>query len=155
MQMQQYEVYKNNFFISTDKLKIDVDVVHHYLSNESYWAKNISLELIKISIENAVCFSMYKINEQTKAIEQQIGFARVITDCATFGYLADVFIANEYRGKGLSKWLMQTILAHPQLQGFRRWLLATLDAHGLYAQFGFKPIENPERYMRLTVVENY
>lgn len=98
---------------------------------------------------------MYKIDERTKNIENQIGFARVITDCATFGYLADVFIVEEYRGKGLSKWLMEIILAHPQLQNFRRWLLAILDAHGLYQQFGFLPINNPERYMRLTLVENY
>jgi GNAT superfamily N-acetyltransferase len=153
--MQHYEVYQNIFFISTDKSKIDIDVVFNYLSKESYWAKNIPLEVVKTSIENSFCFSLYKINEQTKANEKQIGFARVVTDCATFGYLADVFVLEDYRGKGLSKWLMQVILAHPQLQNFRRWMLATLDAHGLYAQFGFKPIENPERYMRLTVVENY
>jgi N-acetylglutamate synthase-like GNAT family acetyltransferase len=153
--MQQYEVYQNSFLISTNKSKIDIDVVHNYLSSESYWAKNIPIKVVKTSIENSVCFSLYKINEQTKIIEKQIGFARVVTDCATFGYLADVFVVEEYRGKGLSKWLMQVILEHPQLQNFRRWMLATLDAHGLYAQFGFKPIDNPERYMRLTVVENY
>jgi GNAT superfamily N-acetyltransferase len=153
--MQQYDVLQNNFLISTDKSKIDIDVVHNYLCNESYWAKNISLSIVQTSIQHSFCFGVYAINIETKNIEQQIGFARVITDCATFGYLADVFILKEYRGKGLSKWLMQTILAHPQLQGFRRWMLATLDAHGLYQQFGFLPINNPERYMRLTVAENY
>jgi GNAT superfamily N-acetyltransferase len=153
--MQPYEIVKNNFLISDDKSKIKVDVVHNYLCNESYWAKNISIEIVKKSIEHSFCFSLYKLNSVTKNSETQIGFARVITDCATFGYLADVFVEEEYRGQGLSKWLMEVILAHPQLQGFRQWMLATLDAHGLYAQFGFKPIDNPERYMRLTVVENY
>jgi len=153
--MQHYEVGRNNFLISDDKLKIDSNVVHNYLCNESNWATNIPLQVVETSIQHSICFGLYKIDEQTKSIKQQIGFARVITDCATFGYLADVFIVEEYRGKGLSKWLMEIILAHPHLQNFRRWLLATLDAHGLYQQFGFLPITNPERYMRLTVVENY
>ncbi len=155
LKMQHYETYQNNFLISDDKAKINIDVVHNYLCNESYWAKNIPIKVVQTSIQHSFCFGIYEINEQTKKVEQQIGFARVISDCATFGYLADVFIVEEYRAKGLSKWLMQTILAHPQLQGFRRWMLATLDAHGLYQQFGFLPISNPERYMRLTVVENY
>lgn len=153
--MLHYEINENNFLVSTDKSKINIDVVHKYLCNESYWAKNISKQIVETSIQHSICFGVYKINEQEKSNEQQIGFARVITDCATFGYIADVFILEEYRGMGLSKFLMQTILAHPQLQNFRRWMLATLDAHGLYAQFGFNPIDNPERYMRLTVVENY
>jgi GNAT superfamily N-acetyltransferase len=155
LRMQHYQVKQNNFLISTDKAIINIDVVHNYLSNESYWAKNISINVVKKSIENSLCFSVYKVSEINNAIEEQIGFARVVTDCATFGYLADVFIAEPYRGKGLSKWLIQAILAHPELQGFRRWMLATKDAHSLYAQFGFKPIDNPERYMRLTVVESY
>ena len=153
--MQQYEVVKNNFIISADKSKINLDVVHNYLATESYWAKNIPIDIVKTSIQNSFCFGIYTLNAQTKMIDEQIGFARVITDCATFGYLADVFIVQEYRGKGLSKWLMKTILEHPQLQNFRRWLLATKDAHGLYEQFGFKELTNPERYMRYSVFEEY
>ena len=95
-----------------------------------------------------MCFGAYEG-------DRQLGFARVVTDYATFGYLADVFIDENYRGLGLSKWLVQTIMAHPQLQGFRSWQLATKDAHGLYAQFGFKPLENPERIMRIVVPDIY
>ena len=106
------------------------------------------MEIVKRSIEGSVCFGMYHNN-------RQVGFARVITDNASFGYLADVFIINEYRGRGLSKWLMQCILGHPELQGFRSWLLGTRDAHGLYSQFGFKPLEHPERFMRLGLFTEY
>jgi N-acetylglutamate synthase-like GNAT family acetyltransferase len=127
--------------ISTDKEKLDPSVVHAFLTN-SYWATGISLERVKKRIENAVCFGVY-------VEEKQIGFARVITDFDSFAYLADVFILEEFRGFGLSKVLMKTILNHPDLQGLRRWLLATKDAHGLYAQFGFKPLEIPERWMNL------
>ena len=139
---------KDDFIISTDKLKLDIGSIHEYLFKEAYWCKNISLEIVKTSIHNSVCFGMYHQ-------EKQIGFARVITDNATFGYLADVFIVNDYRGRGLSKWLMQCILSHPELQGFRSWLLGTRDAHGLYTQFGFKPLEHPERFMRYSLFTEY
>ena len=139
---------KDGFIISTDKLKLDVEVIHQYLSKEAYWCKNIPLQLVTKSIENSVSFGMYHK-------DRQVGFARVVTDKATFGYLADVFIITDYRGRGLSKWLMQCILSHPELQGFRSWLLGTRDAHGLYNQFGFKPLENPERFMRLGVITEY
>lgn len=129
-----------DYSISTDKEKLQIAVVHHYLSTESYWAKHIPLEIVKQSIENSFCFGVYFKNEQ-------IGFARIITDYASFGYLADVFILEAHRGKGLSKWLMESIMAHPKLQGLRRFCLATRDAHSLYTQYGFKPISKPENFM--------
>lgn len=137
-----YEVRRDSFLVSTDKSKIDVALVHGYLSESSYWAKNIPLEVVLNSIEHSVCFAVCDG-------EKQVGFARVTTDKATIGYVGDVFIIEAYRGLGLSKWLMQCILAHPELQGFRRWILATADAHGLYAQSGFKPLARPERWMEL------
>ncbi len=138
----------SDYIISTDKAKIDVPLVHNYLCNESYWSKNIPLDIVKIGIENSVCFSVfYK--------EEQIGFARVITDKATFGYLADVFIIEAHRGRGLSKWLMQTILDHEELQGFRGWMLGTKDAHGLYEKFGFKLTNDTTRIMRKQGIEKY
>jgi GNAT superfamily N-acetyltransferase len=145
--IKRYRMFPD-YFITTDKAKINIELVHNYLSNESYWAKNISLELVKSAIENSVCFSVfYK--------EEQIGFARVITDKATFGYLADVFIVDPHRGKGLSKCLMQTILDNEELQGFRSWMLATKDAHGLYEKFDFKLTNHTTRIMRKQGIEKY
>jgi predicted GNAT family N-acyltransferase len=132
----------NGFLFSTDKNRIDVACVHHYLSNESYWAKGIPLMLVQKSIDNSICIGIYDGKEQ-------VGFARVITDGATFGYLADVFIAEASRGKGLSKELMKFILSFEELKVLRRIVLATRDAHGLYAQFGFKPLAIPDRFMEL------
>ncbi|MEO6548394.1 MAG: GNAT family N-acetyltransferase [Ferruginibacter sp.] len=131
---------KENFVISTDQSKLDILYIHGFLEN-SYWAEGIPLDTVKRSISGTVCFGVYEG-------EKQVGFARVITDKSTFGYLADVFIDDHYRGHGLSKWLMECIMNHPDLQGFRSWQLATRDAHGLYAKFGFKPLENPETIMR-------
>jgi GNAT superfamily N-acetyltransferase len=142
-----------DFFISTDKTKIDIDLVYNYLNQESYWAKHVPMDIVVRSIKNSFCFGVYK-KENNYAIAQ-IGFARVITDKATFGYLADVFILEEYRGRGLSKWLMEEIMAHPELQGFRSWMLGTKDAHGLYERFGFKKLQNSERMMRLGLMEGY
>ena len=138
----------DDFIISTDNQKLDINFIHQYLSQEAYWCKNIPLEIVKRSIENSLCFGMYHH-------EKQIGFARAITDKATFAYLADVFIINNYRGRGLSKWLMHTIMSAPDLQGLRSLLLGTLDAHGLYAQFGFKTLENPGRFMRCSSFTEY
>ncbi len=146
--MKIYEVQKDDFFISTDKAKLNIAVIHNYLSKESYWAKNIPMKTVKKSIKGSCCFGVYHKSEQ-------VGFARVVTDHATFGYIADVFILDEYRGKGLSKWLMETIMNYPELQGLRRWMLATRDAHGLYAQFGFTPLDKPERIMGLKLFEEY
>jgi N-acetylglutamate synthase-like GNAT family acetyltransferase len=130
------------FSISTDKGLLNFDVIYHYLDQESYWAKGIPAERLRRAIDNSMCFGVY---HQKK----QIGFARVITDKATFAYLADVFILDQYRKQGLSKWLMQTITQHPDLQGMRRWSLATADAHGLYAQFGFTTLTKPDRWMEV------
>jgi len=150
--MKIYETSQNEFVISTDKSKLNVDTIHNYLCNESYWAKNIPVEIVKKSIDGSCCFGLY-VNENS--ISKQIGFARVISDCATFGYLADVFILDAYRGKGLSKWLMETIMNCPDLQGLRRWLLATKDAHGLYTKFGFSPLDKPERIMGFKPFDEY
>lgn len=146
--MKTPEVVKDDLLISTDKTKLDVALIHHYLCTESYWAKNIPIALVEKSIAGSFCFGIYHQ-------EAQVGFARVITDHATFAYLADVFVLESYRGKGLSKWLMETIIGHPELQGLRRWLLATRDAHGLYAQYGFVPLDKPERIMGMKPFEEY
>ncbi|QSX36567.1 GNAT family N-acetyltransferase [Shewanella sedimentimangrovi] len=129
-----------HFEISTDKSKLDFTVIHGFISN-TYWANNIPEAVMARAIENSLCFGVYRDDGR------QVGFARMITDKATFAYLADVFILEEFRGLGLSKRLMQAIVAHPDLQGLRRMVLATRDAHGLYAQFGFTAIENPEIFM--------
>jgi GNAT superfamily N-acetyltransferase len=150
--MKVYEKFQNEFIISTDKSKLDVGIIHNYLCNESYWAKNISVKIVQQSIEGSYCFGLY-VTENT--ILKQVGFARVITDCATFGYLADVFVLESYRGKGLSKWLMEIIMNCPGLQGLRRWLLATKDAHGLYSQFGFSSLDKPELIMGFKPFEKY
>jgi len=130
------------FLVSTDKSLLDIPFIHHFLDKESYWAKGIPVERLETAINNAVCFGIYHHNKQ-------IGFARVITDFAVFAYLADVFITPAYRKQSLSKWLVQSILQHPELQHLKRWLLATVDAHGLYQQFGFEKINNPENYMQI------
>lgn len=144
------EKEKNSFIISTDKTKLDINIIHDYLSNESYWAKNIPLSTVAKAIEGSVCFAVYE-----KKNGKQAGFARVITDGATYGYLADVFILPMYQGKGLGKWMMEEIMNHRDLQGFRAWMLATRDAHGLYMQYGFKPLDKPERIMRLAAFTEY
>jgi len=138
--MERTEWRKDGYLLSTDKSKIDVKAVHHFLS-KSYWAENIPLEVVQKSIDNSFCFALY---HQQKLV----GFARVISDFATFAYLADVFVVPQERGKGLSKWLMHVIMDHPRLHGLRRFTLATKDAHGLYAQFGFSPFDKPERWMQ-------
>lgn len=134
-------IAKNQFTITTEKEKFDVEFIHSFLTR-SYWAEGISKEVIKRSIEGALCFSLFEN-------DKQIGFARTITDKATFAYLADVFIIEEYRGRGLSKWLMEVIMSHPSLQGLRRMMLATKDAHGLYEKFGFTALNNVDRWMQI------
>ncbi|MDE3145504.1 MAG: GNAT family N-acetyltransferase [Bacteroidota bacterium] len=137
-----YENSKDDYLISTDPSKLNIEVIHKYLSQESYWAKDIPFETVKRSIEHSLCFGLYHQ-------QQQLGFARLITDKATFAYLADVFVLKEYRGKGLSKFLLATIQSHPELQNLRRWLLGTKDAHGLYEQFGWTRVteELSNRFM--------
>ena len=130
------------FEISSDPARLDFKVIYGFIAN-SYWAANIPEQVLKKALDNSLCFGVYRDSGE------QVGFARLITDRATFAYLADVFILPGVRGQGLSKWLMATIVAHPDVQGVRRMVLATHDAHGLYAQYGFKPIANPELFMQL------
>ena len=138
---------KGKFVISTDKERIDLDIVHGFLT-ESYWASEIPREVVARSIENSLCFGVYGDGKQ-------VGFARVISDYATYAYLADVFVLESYRGEGLGKWLMECIIRHPRLQELRRWCLATMDAHSLYTKFGFTPLKTPERFMELHNPEVY
>lgn len=140
--MEPFQVQQNEFLISTDGQKLDIPLIHTFLSGDSYWSQGIPLEAVERSLKHSLCFGLYHR-------EQQIGFARVITDYATFAYVGDVFVVPAWRRKGLSKWLVQTILEHPELQGFRRWLLVTADAHGLYEQFGFTCITQPEKFMQI------
>ncbi len=137
--MQVEEYIQENYVVSTDPSKLDLKVIHGYLSR-SYWAEEIPFETVKRSVEHSLCFGVY-------ALGKQIGFARVISDYTTFAYLADVFILEEERGKGLSKFLMECILKHKELQGLRNFSLMTQDAHSLYARYGFKNIPKPENFM--------
>lgn len=121
---------------------MNLPVIHKYISS-SYWAENIPIETMQKAMENSLCFGVFTDSED------QVGFARMVTDSATFAYLADAFILESHRGKGLSKWLMQYVLAHPQLQGLRRMALATSDTHGLYKQFGFTQLKSPNTFMEL------
>ena len=136
------------FTISTDRTRLQIDAIHAFLSEKSYWAKERTKEQTATAIKNSLPFGVYKG-------ENQIGFARVVTDYATFAYLGDVYIIEEFRRLGLSKWLMETILAHPDLQGFRRWILATRDAHTLYEKFEFTALKFPERWMEKTAPNAY
>jgi len=135
------EYRKGEFLISTDRALIDLDVVHGFLT-KCYWANGIPRNVVARSIENSLCFGVY-------AEDKQVGFARVISDYATYAYIGDVFLLESFRGRGLGKWLMECIMLHPRLQGLRRWSLVTSDAHGLYAQFGFEALKKPQNYMEL------
>ena len=128
--------------ITTDKSRLDFDLVHRWLSEESYWAKGIPRDVVQRAIDNALCFAVLDDGKQ-------VGFARVVSDFAVFAYVGDVFVLPSHRGRGLSKQLMQAIREHPSLQKLRRWHLLTRDAHGLYKQFGFREIENPARHMEI------
>jgi len=133
------ELEKDHFLLSTDPERLDLAVIHAFLG-ESYWAKGIPREMVARSIANSLCFGVYSDG-------RQVAFARVISDFATYAYVADVFVLMPFRGRGLGKWMMESILQHPRLQQLRRWSLVTEDAHGLYAQFGFTPPKRPEAYM--------
>ena len=136
------EYRRDEFVISTDRERLSLDVIHNFLTN-CYWAKGIPRNVVAQSIEHSLCFGIYD------GSGAQIGFARVVSDFATVAYLGDVFVLESHRGRGLSKWLMESIMQHPALQNLRRWILLTRDAHGLYSQFGFTPVTAPERYMEL------
>lgn len=134
--------------ISTDPAQLDLALIHRFLSQESYWARNVPLEIVQRAIANSLCFGMYQD-------ERQVGFARVITDKATFGYLADVFIVSVHRRQGLGRRLIEAVLAHPELQGLRRLMLVTRDAHALYRQLGFTAPRQPEMLMEKRDPEVY
>ncbi|KHJ37416.1 acetyltransferase (GNAT) family protein [Pedobacter glucosidilyticus] len=133
---------KKGFSISTDKSLLDFEMIFNFLSQESYWAKGISKERLEKAIQHSICYGLYHQ-------QKQIGFARLITDESTFAYVADVFILPDYRKQGLSKWLVQSIINNDDLKGIKRWLLATLDAHGLYKQFGFEPLKSADRFLEI------
>lgn len=141
------EMSRGRYSISTDPRRLDIEAVHAYLSR-SYWAEGIPRDLVATSLAASLCFGLYEG-------ARQIGFARVVTDRATFGYLCDVYVLEEHRGKGLGKWLMEAVTSHPELHGLRRFVLATRDAHGLYRMFGFQPLAAPESYMEVLRPEVY
>lgn len=138
---------RDGYRISSESTAMDVDAIHAYLTR-SYWAEGIPRALVERSIRGSLCFGLFSEREQ-------IGFARVITDRATFAYLCDVYVLEAHRGRGLSKWLMEVVLAHPDLQGLRRFLLATRDAHDLYRRYGFAPTARPERFMEMVRPDIY
>ncbi|MDO6758718.1 GNAT family N-acetyltransferase [Tamlana sp. 2_MG-2023] len=138
--MEIREIHRDEYTISTDKNKLDVLSIHNFLAKETDWANGIPINTLKTSIENSLNFGLYCENKQ-------IGFARIISDYSTIAYLGDVYILKEYRGKGLSKWLIKEIMEHPNLQGLRRWILLTNTAEWLYKKFEFRELSNPEFYM--------
>jgi len=159
MPIQEHQ--RGEFLISTDKSRVDIDAVHAFLSR-SFWPQGIPREVVARSIAGSLCLGTYEgkkqIGEGKKQIgegKKQIGFARVISDFATYADLGDVYVLEEYRGQGLSKWLMECILRHPDLEGLRRWCLSTRDAHGLYRKFGFELTAYPERMMEILDFDIY
>ena len=134
------EWHKGEFTISNDATRLDLAAIQKFLSTSSYWAVGRPMEVIQKSIENSLVFGMFRANEQA-------GFARVVTDRATFAWVCDVFVLDSFRGRGLGKWLMSVIVEHPELQSLRRWILTTKDAHGLYRQFGFTELQLKDRFM--------
>ena len=139
--MSYFERENGKYRISTDPRCVDLEAAHAYLTH-SYWAEGVPKEILAKAIESSLCFALLYS-------DCQIGFARVVTDRSTFAYLCDVYVLEEYRSQGLGKWLIAELLSHPDLQGLRRFVLITRDAHGLYSQFGFEPLENPDRYMEI------
>jgi GNAT superfamily N-acetyltransferase len=148
------ESRRGEFLISTDPRRLDLDAIHQFLTN-SYWAKGIPREVVARSIAHSLCFGIYDEGRgqlplpasEARCGAPQVGFARVISDFATFAYLGDVFVLDRYRGRGLGTWMMESIVDHPRLEGLRRWILVTRDAHGLYSKFGFRPVKAPASYM--------
>jgi GNAT superfamily N-acetyltransferase len=134
------EYRRGEFLITSEQARLDLGFIHRFLSTSTYWATGRPFEIVQRSVENSFSFGLFQG-------DRQIGFARVVTDYATFAWLADVFVIDEFRGQGLGKWLVEVIINHPRLQGFRRWVLATKDAHELYRPFGFDDLKRPERWM--------
>lgn len=150
MAFRPFSASRPPFLISTDRSLLDLDAVHGFLST-CYWSPGIARSRLERAIANSLCFGVYDTADGRKLA----GFARVVTDAATYAYLCDVFVLEAYRGRGLSTWLMETIVAHPDMQGLRRFALFTRDAHGLYAKFGFAPTQDPSRYMERLDRESY
>jgi GNAT superfamily N-acetyltransferase len=136
------------FEVTTDRDRLEIETIHNFLALESGWAKGIPRQIVERSIEGSLCFGLFHRN-------RQVGFARVITDCATIAYLGDVFVLKDYRGRGLAKWLMECVVAHPGLQDLRRWILVTADAHDLYRKYGFTPLARPQSFMELNDPDVY
>ena len=142
------ELKDGEYSIDTDKERLQLDVIQKFLVDDSYWAQGRTIEQTQRALDNSVCFGLYHF-------DKQIGFARVVSDFATFAYLGDVFVLQEFRGRGLSKWLMETIISQPELQGLRRWVLATRDAHTLYEKYGFHSLKFPDRWMEKPAPDAY
>jgi GNAT superfamily N-acetyltransferase len=136
------EWQRDDYRVSDDRSRLDLGVIHGFMAGESYWAAGIPQQVMARAVANSLCFGLF-------AGERQIGFARVVTDRATFGYLCDVFVDAAHRGAGLGKWMVQCVLSHPDLQGLRRLSLMTRDAHPLYEPFGFRPLADPTRYLEI------
>ncbi len=143
------ETHPAGYVLSTDPARLDVTAIHRWLSEESYWARHIPRATVERAITNSLNFGLYAPEGRL------IGFARIISDYTTFAWLCDVFVLAEFRGNGLSKWLMSKILAHPDLQHLRRYMLGTWDAHGLYQQFGYAPVARPERLLEILHANHY
>jgi GNAT superfamily N-acetyltransferase len=142
-------MFDTEYLISTESAWLDLDLIHRFLSEHSYWARGIPRDVVARSIANSLCFGVYGLGKDVpNPARPQVGFARVATDRATFAYLADVFVLPEHRGQGLSKRLVEAVLAHPDLQGLRRWMLATADAHELYRRYGFTALSKPDNFMQ-------
>lgn len=133
---------RGDFLISTDRALLDRSLIHDFLANRSYWAAGRPRDVVERSLENSLCFGLYECG-------RQVGLARVVTDRSTFAWLCDVFVLEEYRGRGLAKWLIECVVAHPELRGLRRLLLGTRDAHGLYERYGFAPLTDPTRFLEV------
>jgi GNAT superfamily N-acetyltransferase len=144
--MQAFERRNKNFLISTDKQFLRLDSIHNFLSKEAYWCLGIPRTVVARAIDHSLCFGLYKAAADGL---KQIGFARVVTDHATFAWICDVYVEEEFRGQGLSKWLMKSVMEHPSMKGLRRSCLATKDAHALYQQFGFEVTKAPENWMEI------
>lgn len=138
--MDDITITRDEYTITTDRSKIDIHAVHDFLCHEAYWSRGIPFDKVKTSVENSLNFAILHG-------DKLVGYARIISDYATIAYLGDVFILPEYRGRGLSRWMMEQVMSHPALQGLRRWILGTRDAHGLYEKFGWTPIAKPDRFM--------
>jgi len=146
--MQTIEFHRDRYLISTDPARLDITAIHDFLTNESYWAKGIQRETVEKAIAHSLCFGVYEAG-------QQIGYARVISDYATYGYLDDVYLLESYRGKGLGKWLMECVVSHPELQTLRRFMLATRHAQKFYNQFGFNALKYPDRHLERLALDFY